>query len=316
MITENTLLILGAGASKPYGYPTAAELRVQIIKNLLKLLKTEITSNNQNSDFDNLPFIRQVKDLIYTFDRSSTSSIDLFLTRNQKYYRLGKEIIAFLLAHYESNSKFREEVEKPELDWYSYLYNIMTEEITSPTDIAKFADNKISILTFNYDRSFEHFFYESLFNSFTTKRNEIQGLMHNFKLVHVYGKLAPLKWEGGDALDYQSEYLRINYEGFASNIKIIYDERNSVQAKISTMITEAKNIFFLGFGYAEENLKALGLDNPILHMGQRFYGTALGSTKKEITKVISLLRKNNSQIVPEKFNIENCDTLTLLKNHL
>lgn len=37
MITENTIFILGAGASKPYGFPTGAELREQICK--LKIVK-------------------------------------------------------------------------------------------------------------------------------------------------------------------------------------------------------------------------------------------------------------------------------------
>ena len=31
MITHPTVFILGAGASKPYGFPTGKELRVQII---------------------------------------------------------------------------------------------------------------------------------------------------------------------------------------------------------------------------------------------------------------------------------------------
>jgi len=32
MIDTPTLFILGAGASKPYGYPTGAELRTDIVK--------------------------------------------------------------------------------------------------------------------------------------------------------------------------------------------------------------------------------------------------------------------------------------------
>lgn len=33
MITKNTLFILGAGASVPYGYPTGRELRKLLISN-------------------------------------------------------------------------------------------------------------------------------------------------------------------------------------------------------------------------------------------------------------------------------------------
>ena len=47
MITEKTVFILGAGASKPYGFPTALELRKDIIykfPNLYKNAYAEINS--------------------------------------------------------------------------------------------------------------------------------------------------------------------------------------------------------------------------------------------------------------------------------
>ena len=97
MITENTVFILGAGASKPYGFPTALELRKDIIYSFTSDFQNALTKFNQSSG-DNLQFSPAIKELIETFRLSSTKSIDLFLSRNKKYYELGKAILAFLIA--------------------------------------------------------------------------------------------------------------------------------------------------------------------------------------------------------------------------
>jgi len=39
---------------------------------------------------------------------------------------------------------------------------VMTKEIINPEEINKFSDNKLSVISFNYDRSFENYFYESM----------------------------------------------------------------------------------------------------------------------------------------------------------
>jgi len=45
MIKEKTVLILGAGASKPYGFPTGEELRREIIDNYVNDVITYIKNN-------------------------------------------------------------------------------------------------------------------------------------------------------------------------------------------------------------------------------------------------------------------------------
>ena len=222
------MLILGAGASKPYGYPTALELRKEIITNLIPRLKYYNDEHNKTADFDNEPYIKKIKGMISVFKNSSTSSIDLFLSRNNKYYVHGKQVITFLLANYELESNFREDIKESKYDWYFNLYEVLTKGIISPDDVPKFSENKISIITFNYDRSFEHFIYDSLINSFTSKREEIHKLMQNFKVIHVYGKLADLPWESVDGVDYRSTHIRDFYDEYCKNIQIIYDERKTI----------------------------------------------------------------------------------------
>ena len=316
MISENTVLILGAGASKPYGYPTALELRREIINNLIPLLKKYSEDGNKSEGFDTHPYIKKIQELINVFKYSSTNSIDLFLSRNKEYQDIGKQIITFLLANYELGSKFREDIIDNNCDWYFFIYEILTRGIFNSDEISKFAENKVTIITFNYDRSFEHFLYESLQYSFKGKQNEINELMLNFNIIHVYGKIAPLNWESSEGVKYRDSLLRDYYADYFKNIQIIYEERESKVEKIIEAISNANKIFFLGFGYAEENLKAIGLDKPILKKHQRVFGTAFNLTDSEIIKNSYLLRSANIHMMIEKFQLYNCDSLVLLRNHL
>ena len=308
MISNSAVLIVGAGASKPYGYPTALELRESLIKDLIPLL-SKMGGNEKNIS-------PRLLKLIEAFNKSSTSSIDLFLTRNKGFMELGKAAITFLLANYEIGSKFREEIVDRKYDWYFELYNTLTKSIINPEDISKFTQNHISIITFNYDRSLEHFIYESLVNSFRTKVKEINELMLSFNIVHVYGKLAPLPWENPEGIEYGNNVLKEYFFDFSKNIQIIYDERKTKPEETMELISNATNIFFLGFGYSEENLEAIGFDKLFLKPHQQIYGTAYHLTESEVRKNVKLLRSKNTHMDSNKFKLEDCDCRMLLRNYL
>ncbi len=316
MITENTVLVLGAGASKPYGYPTALELREKIIYNFIPEFTKFLNETYGGSDREKDPYLKRISLMIEAFKKSSTSSIDLFLSRNKIFDKHGKDVITFLLSKYEMTSKFREDVDSRNHDWYFTLYNFLTKDITTTEDLKNFSQNKLKVITFNYDRSFEHFIYESLQNSFVGNEPEINKLMRDFSVIHIYGKIAPLDWEPIPGISYKNPHLVQLYNDYSKNLQIIYDERKSSQEQIIETLSEAKNIFFLGFGFAEENLNALGLDKFQFSPEQNIYGTAFGLTQNEIFKCQNLLRENNSHMMIEKFLLENCDSLTLLRNHL
>ena len=168
MITEDTLFILGAGASYPYGYPTGKELRNLICKEFPndygRLLGGHKTPHSDDIDDG----IQIAKDFADTFFKSTTPSIDLFLARNHNFSELGRKAIALSIWKAEINSVFREDVVDQNQDWHSYLYHRMTDTLTDPHSYKQIGDNKISFITFNYDRSLEFLLYDSLINSFTS----------------------------------------------------------------------------------------------------------------------------------------------------
>lgn len=316
MITDKTVFILGAGASKPYGFPTALELRKDIIYKFVDQYKQKIAEHN-NISIDKVSPTPGTTELINQFRLSSTKSIDLFLSRNKKHYELGKEIIAFLIAEYESKSKFREDVDNPHQDWYFEIFDTLTKEISDPEKLISSINlNKVSFITFNYDRSLEHFLYTSLFNSFITNRNELKQIMPMFKFIHLYGKIAPLQWEG---FEFGFQYGDTNHleqlDEFVKNIKIIFEDRKDGMDDAKNEILAAKNIFFLGFGYAEENLRALDITS-FLNNDKRVYGTGLGLTLNERLKIVKRLAGDPPIIMHENIIIDDCDSVMLLRNYL
>lgn len=289
MIDTPTVFILGAGASKPYMYPTGRELRKYIFTTMPNVIGDYLyEGDNPHKMNIREKHIRTARKMADIFFNSSTSSIDLFLARNPDYDHIGKLSILTSIFEAEKKSSFCEASAIPEQDWYFYLFHRMTNTLINPEDYAIFGKNNVSFITFNYDRSLEHYLFESFINSFHTtysKRPPIIDEIMPFEIIHVYGQVAPLEWQverGG--LEYGIDY-RLFAEPLADNIRVIYNRADEKQIeRAGELIRNTKRIFFLGFGFAEENLKVLGLPGN-LNIEHEIYGTAFGMTNKEIGKL-------------------------------
>lgn len=312
MIRKKTVFILGAGSSVPYGYPTAPELRRDIIskfKSKFKNYFAEFYSDKVDFNMRFEPF----KEMIYYFDKSSIQSIDLFLSRNKKFDRLGKFITVLMLLNNERESKFRENMDDPKLDWYTAIYNELTNEIINDNQLELFKENDVCFITFNYDRSLEHFLYESFSNSFTSKVDDIANLLNeHLKIIHIYGKLADLEWQSDKGIPYGSDIAFRGIQDCMNNINLMFDTRK----EISNLLFEANEIYFLGFGYYIGNLTSLSIPN-VLADGRNIlniYGTALGQTEVQRYRTIDKIRKDSIPV--NMFKIIDSDSLGLIKEYL
>ena len=232
--------------------------------------------------------LRRAKEFEEIFHNSSTKSIDLFLARNPEFMVLGKWAIIFRIFTAERNSTFREKMRNRNQDWYSYLFERLTDKLVTKEDYVHFGENKASFITFNYDRSLEHFLYESLRNSFNgIEAAKLQEQINKLRVIHVFGQIAGLEWqEVEDRIEYRRNINLVDVQRLADNLRIIYEENeNSVFEEAHKLISEAKRIFFLGFGYAKENCELLKIP-VILNTHPEVYGTALGFTEKERFSII------------------------------
>jgi hypothetical protein len=321
MIDKPTLFILGAGASQPYGYPTGEKLRTDIINNYGNYYRK--LKDVSQKDVPNVPHTyREIQAFVQIFSNSSITSIDKFLSLNPAAAAYGKIGITLSILNSEKESQFREKA-NPDEDWYTYLFNRMMEGLKKPENYKEFSKNKVAFITFNYDRSLEYILYDSFYHSFYQSRNDIKNNIEEFvpfPIIHVYGTVAKfntLDWPKHDYNnDYYDNYLLI--ENLSKGIKVIGEERvgESVKDEVKKLLPAYKRIFFLGFGYAQENLDAIDLIQNI-DAKWKIYGTAKGMTPKEIRSIKNRLPiKKNTLGEGAYATIEDMNCYRLLREYL
>jgi hypothetical protein len=232
-----TVFILGAGASAPYDYPQSQRL----IDEILSLGKPE----SDQLGISLGPFQEFQRDL----RNSHQPSIDAFLEHRQEFLKAGKLAIAHRITRYEN-----EELLKMR-DWYSRLVNRMAQRFE---DVSK---NQLSVITFNYDRSLEHFLFESIKARFGKTEGEVAEALSSISIHHVYGRLGRLPWqskvnsESCRARQYGDQSARATIES-AEGIRLIHErnEHDTLQSVLDERLKNAEWIFILGFGYQQENM--------------------------------------------------------------
>lgn len=275
MITKPTVLVLGAGASQPYRYPTGKELIQNIISNIE--VNSSLVHRLLVFSGYNYTDLRTFKTFL---SRSSQPSIDAFLERHQAFVDVGKLAITAALSEKENIDYLYDDRD----NWYQHLFQAM-----DGTLIDDFKRNKLSVVTFNYDRSLDTFLFESLKHSHFIKDGSAAEAVLSIPIIHLHGQLGSLSWQNNEFYRAYGNNVDLNnLKKSSTSIKIIYEtsfdkDENFIKAK--KLIGEAEQIYFLGFGYHPDNLHRLGIlgmntDNKII------YGTAYGKTNREVTNIM------------------------------
>ena len=348
MINKRTVFVLGAGASCPYGYPTAAQLRELIcFEGGFRDKYFTYLTNSQVSQSIRDKKVSDVKHFIKIFKDSNIKSIDVFMANNPKLAPTGKYVIAYEIFRAEINSYFGEEAKrrqelltevkknpdrKRELwgtpgfyggDWYFYLYNKAVDGLVGKDALPDFSNGNISFITFNYDRSLEQFLYESLRNSFSEVSEEvIIKALQWLKILHVYGQIAPLKWQNPQKyFKYKPQVNEDLLQSASENLRTIYEEKENPElTEAKRLLQKADQIFFLGFGYNKENMEVLGLPE-LIQPECIVYGTAFNMITEEVKRLHSGIHKKrahneNAYVSPEFTIISDVDCLMLLRKYL
>jgi hypothetical protein len=152
--------------------------------------------------------------------------------------------------------------------------------------------NRLAIVTFNYDRSVEHFFLTALQNTYGLELKDAQALLGAIPIVHVHGQLG----ERG-ARPYSHTANKESVHLGAAGIKIIhegvYDSREFQHAR--ALLHEYKVVCFLGFGYNPTNLRRLRVDK-LQSNHQVVFGTALGELADKYARIVEAFRPTAIQL--------------------
>jgi hypothetical protein len=253
MITKPTVLILGAGASSVYGFPTGEQLKSNIISNLRPLSINETRGEN-----DWVPFLIdnfEIKEEeIYDFQKKlyyARISVDAFLEYSDEFLKIGKLAIAMSLISHEINEKLF----SANRNWLDYL----RIELDAPFD--DFGKNKLTIITFNYDRSVEQYLFTVLKNTYGRSDVECVEQLNKIPIIHVHGKLGSLPWQEENGRPYENKITPENIKLASDQIIIISESNEDTEEfrqafKLLKKADEGK-IYFLGFGYNPVNLRRL-----------------------------------------------------------
>ncbi|SRR6266481_751023 len=302
MITRPTLLILGAGASMDYGFPSA------------RALKSDICEQFSRPDGDAIKFLCDTQEYFRPYDfvefckalqLSGQPSVDAFLERNSDYIEIGKVAIAYCLIPYEDERRLFPP--RSDIHLYEYIFSRLGSDITS------FGTNHISIITFNYDRSLEHFLATALYNSNRTSSTpeQAQEAVKALPILHLYGQLAPLPWQAREyARLYKPDIRYRDVMSATKFIKIISEKKEAELHKdidfsrAWELINGAEKICFLGFGYNQTNVQRLKINN--LGEPRRIYGTAMGLAESE---------KKSVRVAFRGITLEAANSLTMLRHY-
>lgn len=262
-----TVLVLGAGASNRFGFPLGPDLKKLMSENLHN---PGFRRTLQPFGFD--------ENLIRDFDEalgySSHPTIDIFLEKKTNFREIGAYVVARTLMPLERHPSLF-----PQKDWYRDLFTALDFENEEPNA------NLLSIVTLNYDRSFEHFLCKNIdYNCHDERIPFCHTKRQKIEVVHAHGSLGQYpEVPYGIDVDDPNTLRRA-----AKNIKIVPDRLDDSPdfQKAQEIISKANHIVFLGFGYNERTLSLLMAKiNPD---GKHFYGTSIaldGPTRTRLTEM-------------------------------
>ena len=272
VIRDQTVFVLGAGASVGYGLPLGGEL-VSVVTDALSprgFLRQPMLGLYSESDVDE--FIARLKGV-------RLDSIDAFLEGNtDRFQEIGKAAIAASILHQESLSAGRlaagREKGSIEDDWLTYVWKHM--KAACPT-ADSFSSNNVTFVTFNYDRLVEYFFTEVLRNAYDLSLNDARALRAiAAPVLHLHGSIEDKRF-GAPPQSFDKDTLQTLGKG----IRIVHDAPSEqVFQRAYKKLQVADRVCLLGFGYHETNITNLNF--PLWSNRLELVGSVFGLRRAEI----------------------------------
>ncbi len=273
ILKSPTVLVLGAGASCPYGFPLGPQLKPQILSK-----RNDTATRKQLSSLgfeDSL-----VDDFYEKLQRGGHSTIDIFLEKKPNFRDLGAHLIADTIMPYEHRDSLF-----PQTDWYGSLFDAMDFEREEP-DVSL-----LSIVSLNYDRSLEHFLNQNIDYRCSDDRVEFaHQKQEGIRIVHAHGSFGAYP-DVPYGLPVNADTLR----DAAASIKIVSDhlEDSPDYQKAQQLISSANHIVFLGFGYNQATMTTLLATTQLDRKHLR--GTSYGLVSTDIDRLKSSYGKQMLQ---------------------
>jgi hypothetical protein len=195
-------------------------------------------------------------------------------------------------------------------DWYEYL------SVKLNSSLEEFGENRLSIITFNYDRSLEHYLLNSLMNLHGKTRGECASTLEQIPIVHAYGQLGEQPYTREASQQYRPDRVEyfIYVKTAAAGIKLYHEEAKAASTRARELLSRAKRICFLGFGYNPFNVARLNIGGS-LDLSTTVIGTTRGLIGMEIQDAKNRLAEALGGDIYLKAE-DSADNLDILREHM
>ncbi len=301
MIKEETVLVLGAGASILFDFPSGRGLISEICDFFKEDIKSRklILRNSSSNRFT----VEHAESFLSKLLPTPNVSIDEFLRDRPDFWDIGKiGIAAVLLGHEDANIASR-----VDNNWYGLLFRELRKGALTFKDVLK---NKLTIITYNYDRLLEYLLCTHLRDSYDLTDSDcslIFSKLSKIQIIHLHGKVGDLEYQTSSPyhVRYGMKLSSNKIHRASGQIKIVHEniEENPEFGMAHKALQKAKRIYFLGFGFDDKNLERL-LPDSIRHIGKssKVRGTAweLDTMTKRRAKDLGLEYITDTGTFPNK----------------
>lgn len=274
MLHRPTTFVIGAGASRGFGFPVGSGLAAEIAESF------NINFGGQRLLSGSLPVYEAVKRAIEGL--TSTAAFDLChrIRKGLVHYdsiddyveaadddqvTIAAKIAIFdIIGRAELNSSLsglgtRESsshVETLRASWPAQLLRLALRGVRH-SDISSLFDT-ISVVSFNYDRALEHYLYWAL-RDLGFADGVVAQAMTSLEVLHPYGTLGPMPWQaaGPGAVPFGAKGVDLaRHYGLIRTYSEQKEDRREIY-KIESAVQNAETIVFLGFGFHKQNVDLL-----------------------------------------------------------
>lgn len=266
----NTVLILGAGASAPYGFALMDELHTDLMK-ITRNIGTDFTRFLNKLGYSD----GEISNFGAALKSSHQPSIDEFLYDYDDLRSIGTTILAtYFLGKERLNLGF-----DGRKDWYPILWDALEpRETDKPSPVS-------AIITLNYERSLEYYFERTITASYSnSKRANIRNKINQIDIIHLHGSIGKLEMIPFGC-DFQA-VRDISIKMYIPSLKFIWDsdlDKSESYRMARDIIDKSSNIVFIGFQYHESVLKRLGL--LPFQKNKKLYGTCFKCPAELLHKI-------------------------------
>lgn len=326
MFKDNTVFIVGAGASAEFGLPVGGMLTNQIKNNSVFELNGYSLRSGISEIYDCIVSrytkhdakINACMEAMGEIHRAIdfAGSIDEFINRHSDdsvIAEVGKLQVAYAISEAERLCR---------LAAMGHRMDHLLFDDFSDTWIKSFAQqlfdgvrnneienigNNITIICFNYDRCIELFLTDAIFKTFRgISYEEAFQIVEQMNIIHPYGSLGKLTDHpfGKKASAQEVRAMSENIVTWSES------QRSDIAHRIQAGMLIASTVVFLGFAFAPQNMKLLTIRNPydVDEQGIETFATAYGYNSvindRLRSKILDLYSGNDFTVNYDRVHIQ------------